>query len=326
MGITKNVQTEETIRKMAASAFPGKQVQVVTELTEGMCNAAYRVAFADGQSSVLKIASGSGKGLMSNEINMMKAEVRAMELVREQSRVKAAKVQYYDTSKTLCDGEYFFMEELAGNSFVTMKETLTEEEQKTIHYEIGQIEREVASIRGEKFGLLGDEEHVFDTLYEFVEYLMKNVLSDAAEKKVVIGVPAEEILDCLRKDKALFDKVAEPVLVHWDMWEGNVFVKEKRVSGIIDWERALWGEPFMDDRFRRHTRNAEFLKGFGKEELTEEELRRIYWYDVFLYLTMMTEGTYREYEDDGQYRWVKPLFEASYSEVCRMQKESKSLL
>ncbi len=48
-------------------------------------------------------------------------------------------------------------------------------------------------------------------------------------------------------------------------------------------------------------------------------MRRIYWYDVFLYLTMMIEGAYREYEDDGQYCWVKPLFEASYREVCRMQ-------
>lgn len=72
-------------------------------------------------------------------------------------------------------------------------------------------------------------------------------------------------------------------------------MKEKHVSGIIDWERAMWGEALMDDRFRRHTRNADFLKGFGKETFTEAEMRRIYWYDILLYLTMMTEGAYREY-------------------------------
>ena len=54
-------------------------------------------------------------------------------------------------------------------------------------------------------------------------------------------------MDKLYLDKTVFDEVKEPSLVHWDMWEGNVFVKEKHVLGIIDWERAMWGEAFMDD-------------------------------------------------------------------------------
>ena len=77
----------------------------------------------------------------------------------------------------------------------------------------------------------------------------------------------------------------------------------------------MWGEPFMDDRFRHHNRNADFMEGFGIEHLSEEELRRIYWYDILLYLTMMTEVTYREYEDDGQYRWVKPLFDEIWKRI-----------
>ena len=117
------------------------------------------------------------------------------------------------------------------------------------------------------------------------------------------------------KDKDCFDQVKTPVLVHWDMWEGNIFVKNGHVSGIIDWERAIWGEAFMDDRFRRHTRKEDFLHGFGLKEISPTEMQRIFWYDVLLYLTMMTEGTYREYEDDSQYQWVKPLFEASYMDI-----------
>lgn len=58
-----------------------------------------------------------------------------------------------------------------------------------------------------------------------------------------------------------------------------------------------------------------FLRGYGQEEFSEAEQKRIYWYDVLLYLTMMTEGAYREYEDDGQYQWAKPMFEASWKEL-----------
>ena len=85
--------------------------------------------------------------------------------------------------------------------------------------------------------------------------------------------------------------------------------------GIIDWERAMWGEPFMDDRFRFHNRHDDFLKGFGIGTISDEELRRIYWYDIYLYLIMMTEASYREYEDDAQYRWVKPLFDKIWAKL-----------
>ena len=65
----------------------------------------------------------------------------------------------------------------------------------------------------------------------------------------------------------------------------------------------------MDEPFRYHKRNPQLLEGFGVSEFSESELRRIFWYDVLLYLIMMTEVFYREYEDDGQYKWTKMLFE-----------------
>ena len=107
------------------------------------------------------------------------------------------------------------------------------------------------------------------------------------------------------EEKNIFDEVSFATLVHWDMWEGNVFVDGDHVSGIIDWERAMWGEAFMDDRFRKHNRNKDFLEGFGKTDFTETELKRLRWYDIILYLTMMVEVFYREFEDKGQYYWSK---------------------
>lgn len=315
MGITKNIQTEETILQMAQKAFPQKEMVSATELTEGMCNAAYLVEFADGSKSVLKIAAENRDGLMSNEVNLMDAEVKAMRLVKESKAVKVAEVQYYDTSKTICSGNYFFMEALEGKSYFAQGESLAEDDRKRLNYETGQISERISGICGETFGLLGDEEHSHDNLFDFIYQLISNVLADARKKDIVIGVADEEILARLVKCKAAFDTVKQPTLVHWDMWEGNIFVKDKQIVGIIDWERAMWGEAYMDDRFRRHTRNEDFLEGFGQSSFTENEMCRIYWYDVLLYLTMMTEGAYREYGDDGQYRWVKPLFEASWKEL-----------
>lgn len=316
MGITKNRQPDEVIAGMAVRAFPEKQMRSCIELTEGMCNAAYLVTFTDGSKSIVKIASGDGKGLMSNEVNMMQAEVEAMQIVRKCNAAKVAEVYYYDTSHTICDGNYFFMEVLEGKSYSALGDTFTEEERSRINYEVGKIERSITSICGEKFGFLGEKKR-YDKLFDFVYEMISNVLSDAKRKEVDLGISDDEVLRQLLQHKPYFATVTQPVLVHWDMWEGNIFIKDKHISGIIDWERAVWGEAFMDDRFRRASRNQDFLRGYGQVEFSEAEQKRIYWYDVLLYLTMMTEGAYREYEDDGQYQWAKPMFEASWKELVR---------
>lgn len=315
MQISKNLQTDENIKRMVQKAFGDKEVSKITELTEGMCNAAYRVEFADGEVSILKIASSSKETLMSHEVNLMEAEVNAMKLVYESGLVKLAQVQYYDTSRTLCTGDYFFMEALPGNSLSSIKESLSQEVIHKINYDTGVISRKLTGIKGKSFGLLADYEHSFNNMYDYIYMLIKNVFSDAAKKQVETGLVGEEVLEKLALDKMCFEEVTEPTLVHWDMWDGNIFVKDGEITGIIDWERANWSDPYMDDRFRRHTRTKEFLDGYGVAEFSREEMHRIYWYDVLLYLIMVTEGKYRGFEDDGQYRWAKEQLLQTWEEM-----------
>ena len=47
---------------------------------------------------------------MTNECNLMEAEVKAMKLVVENTEIKVVKVYRYDTSRKLWDGDYFFLE------------------------------------------------------------------------------------------------------------------------------------------------------------------------------------------------------------------------
>ena len=317
MGVTKNIQSRETIEKIIGNAFPGKKITVYTELSEGLCNIAYRIEFSDGSKSILKIAPQYNSTLLRNEKCLMNAEVNAMKLAENIGDVRTAKVQYYDTGKTLCTGDYFIMECLEGESLVSIKDTLSEEEKDQIYSEVGNIVRDIAKIKGEHFGQLYDGAERFDRLYDFVKMLIRNVLADASEKDILIGVSPEEILSLLDAHKDVFGEVS-PVLVHYDLWEGNIFVKNGHVCALIDWERALWGDVLMEDRFRRHSVNDAFLEGFGQTGFSEAERKRILWYDIVLYLGMMTEGKFREYPDDSQYRWIKPYFDLSWSELISM--------
>lgn len=306
MGITKNKQSNEKILEMAKAAFPGKKVSDITELTEGMCNAAYDISFDDGSESILKISSANRTGNTSNEINLMRAEVQAMELVRRNCTFKVADVQYYDTSHELCDGDYFFMEKLQGKNYCSVKEQLSENDISRINEEIGIISRQLTEIRNDEFGFLGDTRR-YPSLFEFTKVMLMNLIKDAEQRDIDIAYDAASYLKQLENDVTAFEGIASATLVHWDLWEGNVFIDNGHVSGIIDWERALWGEAFMDDRFRYHNREKCFLTGFGKTSFSENEIKRMKWYDIILYLTMMIEVYYREYEDKGQYLWAKDM-------------------
>lgn len=304
MTMTKNKQTNDNIIRMAKTAFPDKQVSNIRELDDGFCNVTYDISFADGSESILKISAADRSGNTSNEINLMSAEVQAMRLVREHTTIKVAEVQYYDTTRKICSGDYFFMEKMKGQNYHYVKAQLPENTVSQINDEIGKISRQLTGITNEGFGFLGDSQR-YSSLFDFTKVLLTNLLHDAKQKNVDIVYPEADFLNGLERDKAAFDGIGPAQMVHWDMWEGNVFVDHGHVSGIIDWERAMWGEAFMDDRFRYHSRNKDFLTGFGQTSFSDAELKRIRWYDIILYLTMMIEVYYREYENENQYFWAK---------------------
>lgn len=316
MSVTKNKLSFETICRMAKKAFPEKNVKTAEELTEGLCNTAYRIEFTDGSQSILKVASDSTEGYLSNEISMMETEVKAMRIMRDNGAVRVADVQYYDKSKTVCSGTYFFMEALEGQSYISLRSGFTEEEAAQLDFESGQVERSIASVKNSRFGFLGSEEYQYDCLYDFIHKLFENVLHDMKARDIPTEPSPEETFSLLEKDKKYFDEVKEASLTHWDMWEGNIFVSDKHICGIIDWERAMWAEPLFDNRFRSEKVNINMLKGYGQTEFSYAEKRRILWYDLFLYVTMKTEDFYRGYGTAESVEAMQKNIDNTYRKLC----------
>ena len=143
MAITKCVQTEENLIRMAKAAFPDKCLLKSEELTEGMCNAAYRLTFADGFKTILKISSPIKEGFMTNECNLMAAEVKAMRLAAEKTDIKVPAVYVYDTTRTICAGDYFFMECLEGASWSSAAGNLSEAENLALCEQTGKVQKKL---------------------------------------------------------------------------------------------------------------------------------------------------------------------------------------
>lgn len=301
--ITKNRQSNEQINRMVQKAFSGALAISTKEFNDGCFNTAYGIELSDGREVILKIAPPTGTAVMSYEKNLMRAETGSMRLVSEKTDIPIPELLYTDSSHEICDSDYFFMSKLSGENYHLIFDKISEEDRKKIDFQIGDYNQKINSIVGEKFGYFALPEkqgtHWFTVFYSMIELL----IFDAERVQVDLPVKKETILALLNKDKMIFDEVTIPKLIHWDIWNGNVFVEGNKVTGLIDFERCLWGDELLEVGFRSYLYNENFFNGYGISKLSEDQKRRARWYDFYMFLIMVMEGEYRKYDDSGFKDW-----------------------
>jgi aminoglycoside phosphotransferase (APT) family kinase protein len=301
---TKNRKTRQQIGAMAARAFDGMALaageDAIVEMKDGWFNASYRVGLADGRDVILKIAPPAGSEVLTYESNIMTTEVASMRLVRRNPTIPVPEIYCFDDVRDLCDSAYFFMEKVAGDNLEHAKADMAPEARAAIDRQIGEIIRAVNAFTGTYFGYEGNTELRAATWREAFVKIVDSVLDDGARKAVVYDFGYDEIRAAVRKHAAALDEIETPCLVHWDAWDPNWFVRDGKVAGIIDFERALWADPLMEAHFRNFGGPAitDAMRGYGKTTFTFAEQERCQLYQLHLALVMNTECYYRNYDTD----------------------------
>lgn len=310
VSITKNKKDKQTILRLCERAFPGQEIASIEELTEGFFNVAYHIVLTDGSEVILKIAPMCDVEIMTHEINIMFSEVDSMRMVARNTSVPVAEILYYDNSRTICDSDYFFMKKLKGKSFHSCQEAMTQEQKEKIYRQMGKYTRTLNQIKGSKFGYYGQPDKQGDNWFTVFKSMLKDTYQDAKRKSIDIAVPMDQLLLLLDRDRVIFEQVTKPSFVHWDIWDGNVFIYENEITGIIDFERCLWADELMEVGFRTCWYNKAFIEGYGYTELQQEQLVRAEWYDIYLFLICCLECDYRQYDNRGAYEFgTKMLIE-----------------
>ncbi len=302
---TKNRKTPAQVAKMAERAFDGISLaegeDALIELKEGWFNAAYLVKLTDGREVVLKIAPPSDAEVMTYEKNIMTTEVESMRLAAQNPLIPVPEIYYFDQQHDLCDSDYFFMEKLSGENYEHIKKSLPKPIQTQIDEQIGRIIREINQVSGTYFGYDGNPDLRADTWKEAFLKIMDSVLEDGRKKEAdYFGYSIEQIRDIVLKHAPALEAVKIPRMVHWDAWDLNFFAKDGEITGLLDFERALWGDPLLEAQFRALAFEgvSDSLRGYGKTEFTHEEDQRCHLYTLHLALVMKTEGYYRNYDTD----------------------------
>lgn len=312
--ITKNRQSADALRAMVARAYGPDQVpegemsEWATEFGNGWFNVAYRICLRDGAEVVLKIAPPPGVEVLSYERGAMATELAALALIAEHTGVPVPAVHHADTTRELCDADYFFMPFIEGDNLALVRDKLADAERHAYGEALGAANRELNGIRGAAFGRLTGPAH--PTWRSFFTSLVEDILGDGERRDVELGYGYDAVRATLAEHAPVLDEVTEPRFVEWDLWPGNVLVRDGGIAAVIDHERAFFGDPFAEHGFLGvHLPDfgdpSAFLRGYGRAPVTPGETTRVLLYCLYLSLVMVIETVYREFAEPGPYVWAR---------------------
>jgi aminoglycoside phosphotransferase (APT) family kinase protein len=231
----------------------------------------------------------------------MSAEVDALRMVRASTIAPVPEVVWHDAEGRHLGTPCFLMTHLPGASLQSLGDAVTPEARDAVDRELGRHLRAINDIEGTSFGLLASTAERFTTWAGAFGALFESVLTDGERASVTLPIGYEDARTALRAALPHLGDVTKPQLVYWDLWEGNVLVDETtyHLTGMLDLERAMWGDPLIEGQFGPHTGSAALLDAYGPIDTTSAGARcRRALYTLHLHLVMSIEGTYRQYPDD----------------------------
>jgi aminoglycoside phosphotransferase (APT) family kinase protein len=305
--ITKTKLTPAQIMSLTQQAF-NQDVQEITELTDGYFNTAYKIDIVDGKTAVLKVAPQSNVGVMRYEDNLMEIEATVLQIASGINGVPAPSVLYRKQDSTIIENDFFFMEFVPGVPLDKLRPQLTREQEKSIASDLGVITKKLNGVIGPRFGSISQPEKQFSNWRDAFLCMIKDLLEDAADAHVLLPFSYDAIIRQVEAHGNILNAVESPSLVHKDLWSGNIFVDPDtlEITGIVDFERAVYGDYLLEPVCGFLLENKAFMKAYlGRTELTQEEILKTTLYKIYLFLIMVIECSYRQYSDDSQEKWAR---------------------
>ena len=302
---TKNIISNEEIKKIVKANFGDSTViNNIKELKDGMFNSAYLIELNDLPGEIiLKVGPSPNSELLTYEKDIMKTEIAVYEMIQSKTQIPVPKILKHDFSRKLISSDYFFMSKLNGRTWKEISKELSKEDKERLKEEIGKYTAELHLIKGKHFGYFSNEEDKqYRTWSAAFLAMIENIMADG--KRHGIKLSYDKILSLIKGKSAILDAVKEPSLVDFDLWAGNVFLIKKDgsyvVEGIVDFERAFWGDPYADFTssmmiYDDVLKEVSFQEGYSMQnnkplKFTDEDKCRMFLYRIYMSLILAIES------------------------------------
>ncbi len=306
---TKFILENHQIEQLCKKAFGDEtQIGAVNELTDGMYNVSYLIELVNSNKEVvLKVAPPPDIKVLTYERDIMRTEIMVYELIKNNTDVPIPDILYCDFDNDIIPSNYFFMSKLNGQPLNKMKK-LSVEDKKNIHEELGKYTAELHTIKGDYFGYPTFEGNSYTkTWREAFLKMVQNIIDDGIAVGIKYPIPPDQIMKLLESKASVLEEIETPILTHFDLWEGNIFVIERNgkyeIEALIDCERTFWGDPHADFisniALMRDIRDfKDFINAYNQASnddliFSDSLLCRLSMYRIYIYIIMIVETLYR---------------------------------
>jgi aminoglycoside phosphotransferase (APT) family kinase protein len=307
---TKSSLTEHQIRDIFLDI---DRVASIKELKDGCFNTSYAVTSVSNREFVIKVSPPEEASVLAYEENMMESEVLFHKKVMGLNTLPIASILKDDFTQSVVPHNYFIMEKLKGRPLDKIDD-LTDEERISICSELAKYMAAMHRVGGNHFGYPFMSYEINKDYFTAFRHMVKMILQDGRKKSVELPVSEEQILSLLEKYKDSYSGIREPVFVHFDLWDGNVFAEREEgsinITGLIDFERGFYGDPAADfsqiQGYMDLEKNRWFFDKYNHHASTaftadQHGFNRIYLFRFYLFLIMIVESYYRDV--NGSYNW-----------------------
>jgi aminoglycoside phosphotransferase (APT) family kinase protein len=298
----RSLSADQIAAMLSRAGINWDQVTDAALLDGGSFNSVYRVTLTDGSKLILKAAPPAEMPVLRHEHGLLRSETLLYTLAAGR-RVAGVPTMVYD------GGEFFLlMTELPGQPWPVVEDRLSDSQRQRLRGDVGRLVAGLHTITGTSFGYpshaLGPLAATWRAAFGG---MLDAVLADVESFGATLPVPPAAIRELTAANADALDEVTTPVLVHFDLWDGNILVDSSsgtpRIGGLIDAERAFWGDPLADfvslAMFSDIRQDQAFLDGYrqagGPVLLDANSEVRLALYRSYIYLLLMAEITPRTF-------------------------------
>lgn len=206
-----------------------------------------------GRKYALRIAPADSIPKLFYEIDMMHSEPKIHRLVRANTDIPVPEIIHYDFNREIIDRDYLIMTFLPGQPGALDEAQL------------GRYVRQLHQIQAEQYGYPERKAPTGkawpDIFAIYVELIFKDCLSCDV-------INEQECRDFL----AVYEQYADVIentpacLLHLDLWTQNILTENSHITGILDFDRGLYGDPELEfavlDTYGYST--PRFFQGYGQ--------------------------------------------------------------
>jgi aminoglycoside phosphotransferase (APT) family kinase protein len=259
-------------------------------IVTGKFNTSYFVN-AGNEQLVLRIAPPRDSVFVFYERDMMRQEPDIHELVLSQTTVPVPRILTYDDSHVLIDRDFLIMERLPGLPLTEARGVPYD----SVLRQMGEYLAQVHGLTADRYGYLGAHQPMEpqSTWVEAFEIMWNNMIDDIVGVGYYDARESNMMRALLEQYIAMFDRPVPSSLLHMDVWHQNILVDRKgNVTGLLDWDRALWGDPEIEFAVLDYCGISEpaFWEGYGqKRDISDPaRIRQIFYllYELQKYIVI----------------------------------------